>query len=444
MKEIKCPHCGQVFSVDDADYAAILSQVRNKEFEAELNQRIKDLEGKKDAEGKLAVQNAQQDLRKQLADKEAELVKLQAMLEQANTKIDNIDTQKQLELKNALLEQQSKANEALQESKKKADEALQASQNEVNKLQLQLEQQKTDAKFHEDTMKNGYEEKITHLNELVEQYKNFKLSLSTKEIGESLEQFCAKEYETRLRPYLTSAYFDKDNDASQGTKGDFIFRDFYDGAEYVSIMFEMKNEADETATKHKNADFYKKLDDDRKKKNCEYAVLVSMLEPDNEVFNQGIVNIPESMYPNMYVIRPQFFIQIITLLRQAALKNAEVRKELVEARQRDVDVTNFESKLLDFKDKFGKNYRIASDKFNTAIDEIDKSISHLQKIKENLLSSENNLRLANDKANDLTIRSLTFKNPTMKAKFDEARKQQESGEGQTPEIDDSNDETDGQ
>ena len=240
-------------------------------------------------------------------------------------------------------------------------------------------------------------------------------------VGETLEQHCSIEFEKYIRPMMPNAYFEKDNDASDGTKGDFIFRDFEDGTEYISIMFEMKNENDDTAKKHKNVDFLKKLDDDRKKKGCEFAVLVSLLEADNELYNNGIVNMSHH-YEKMYVIRPQFFIPFINLLVQASKKSLEYKKQLILAQSKEVDVTNFEKHLEEFKDKFGKNYRLASEKFQTAIDEIDKTIEHLQKVRNALVGSEDNLRLANKKAENLTIRKLTYKNPTMKAKFEEARK----------------------
>ena len=266
----------------------------------------------------------------------------------------------------------------------------------------------------------------------MQRLKDFKTRLSTKMVGESLEAHCSTVFESELRVLLPNAYFEKDNDASGGSKGDFIFRDYEDGMEYVSIMFEMKNEMDETATKHRNEDFYKKLDADRNAKGCEYAVLVSLLEPDNELFNGGIVDVSHR-YPKMYVIRPQFFKAIITLLVNAAKKSVEYKRQLALARSQSIDVTNFEGQLEAFKDTFGRNYRLASEKFKTAIDEIDKSIAHLQKIKDALIGSENNLRLANDKADNLTIKRLTRGNPTMKAKFDEARQnKQEEG----PEVQD--------
>ena len=283
---------------------------------------------------------------------------------------------------------------------------------------------KSEAALQEKSIREDYESKLKVAQEQVDYYKDLKAKMSTKMVGETLEAHCSTVFNGTLRPLFPDAYFEKDNDASGGTKGDFIFRDYVEGLEYISIMFEMKNEADETATKHKNEDFFKKLDADRTAKGCEYAVLVSLLEPDSDLYNGGIVDV-SYRYPKMYVIRPQFFASMITLLVNAAKNTVGVKKELALARQQSIDVTNFENQLLGFKDAFGRNYRIASEKFKTAIDEIDKSITHLQKIREALLGSENQLRLANDKAEDLTIKKLTRGNPTMKAKFDEARKARE-------------------
>ena len=269
-------------------------------------------------------------------------------------------------------------------------------------------------------IKEEYEAKLKMAQEQVDYYKDMKIRMSTKMVGESLEAHCANIFNGTMRPMFPNAYFEKDNDASGGSKGDFIFRDYEDGTEYVSIMFEMKNELDDTAHKHRNEDFFRKLDADRTAKGCEYAVLVSLLEPDNELYNNGIVDV-SYRYPKMYVIRPQFFMPLITLLVNASKKSVQYQRELALARSQSVDVTNFEARLMEFKEKFGRNYELASRKFKDAIDEIDKSIKALQKTKEALLSSENNLRLANEKADGLTIKKLTYKNPTMKAKFEEAR-----------------------
>jgi hypothetical protein len=273
--------------------------------------------------------------------------------------------------------------------------------------------------------KEQFGSQMRYAEEQIAFYRDMKAKQSTKMLGETLEEHCAIEFEQSLRPYMPGAYFEKDNEVVDNTKGDFVFRDFANGEEYISIMFEMKNEADETKTKKKNEDFLEKLDKDRRKKGCEYAILVSMLESDNELYNKGIVNMSHR-YDKMYVVRPQFFVPIITLLTQAAKKNVEYMLELKAARQQSIDITDFEDKLADFKDKFGRNYRLASEKFQTAITEIDKSIDHLQKIKSALLGSENNLRLANDKAEELTIRKLTYGNPTMQEKFRQAKKDKEA------------------
>ena len=309
----------------------------------------------------------------------------------------------------------------------KASEKIQAKDAEIAQLKANAELSKQAAIIHENTIKKEYELALKAAKEQVEYYKEMKLRMSTKMVGESLEAHCSTQFNQMMRSMLPNAYFEKDNDASGGTKGDFIFRDFADdGTEYISIMFEMKNEADETATKHKNEDFFKKLDADRTAKNCEFAVLVSLLESDNELYNGGIVDV-SYRYDKMYVIRPQFFLPIISLLVQTSKKSLEYKQQLAIAKSQSVDVTNFENQLMEFKDKFANNYRLASEKFKKAIEEIDKSIDHLRKIKEALLGSENNLRLANDKAEALTIKKLTRNNPTMKAKFAEAKQNAEDG-----------------
>ncbi len=314
----------------------------------------------------------------------------------------------------------------MRDERQKISETLQDRDNKIAQLQAQQEVERSKATAREQTIKSEYETQLKYAKEEVERIKDMKARLSTKMVGETLEAHCSTEF-NRMRPLFPNAYFEKDNDASGGSKGDFIFRDKEDGFEYISIMFEMKNEMDETATKHKNEDFLAKLDKDRNAKGCEFAVLVSLLEPDNELYNGGIVDMSHR-YPKMYVIRPQFFIPLITLLVQTSKKSVELQRQLSIAKNQSVDVTNFESQLLEFRDKFGRNYRLASEKFQTAIAEIDKSISHLQKIKDALIGSENNLRLANDKAQDLTIKKLTRGNPTMKAKFEETR--QTSGNNQ--------------
>ena len=300
-------------------------------------------------------------------------------------------------------------------------ELIHKKEKEIAELKTRIETDNSQALVREGNLKERYERELQQKQDMVNYYKDLKTRMSTKMVGETLEAHCNTLYNTTLRSVLPNAYFEKDNDVTSGTKGDFIFRDYDGETEYVSIMFEMKNEMEETATKHKNEDFFKKLDEDRNKKNCEFAVLVSLLEPDNELYNNGIVDVSHR-YPKMYVIRPQFFIPLITLLVQTSKKSVEYQRQLQIAQSQHVDVTNFENKLLDFKERFGRNYELASKKFRTAIDEIDKSIDHLQKIKDALVGSENNLRLANNKAEELTIKKLTYNNPTMKAKFEEARK----------------------
>ena len=399
MKEIRCPKCGSVFIVDEADYASIVSQVKNAEFNEEVNRRLQELHERHKTESLLAVAKVEKDFQDALNRKEQELSRLKSDLNESDNK-----------LKIALLEEQRKTEKHLQEK-----------ENEIAQLKSSAELSHQKAVNYVNSLKEQYEAKLKVAQEQVDYYKDLKTKMSTKMIGESLEVHCSTQYNQMMRSMLPNAYFEKDNDASGGSKGDFIFRDFaQDGTEYVSIMFEMKNEADETATKHKNEDFFKKLDADRKAKHCEFAVLVSLLEPDNELYNGGIVDVSYK-YDKMYVIRPQFFLPIISLLVQTSKKSLEYKQQLAIAKSQSIDVTNFENQLLDFRDKFGRNYRLASEKFQTAIDEIDKSISHLQKIKENLLSSVNNLRLANDKAEALTIKKLTQNNPTMTALFDEAR-----------------------
>ena len=412
MKELKCPHCGKTFQVDEADYESIVSQVRNDEFKEELKEELKIREDAlrrelaasrkaSDAEAETAHIKALGEKDRALAAKEKEISELRAKLsEQVNA------------VKIAVLEEQQKVQQQL--NRKEA---------EITQLKGQAELDRKEAELQQKALKEQHANELKAKEEQVAFYRDFKARKSTKEIGESLEQYCYKLYSQSLRPVMPNAVFDKDNDASDGSKGDFIFRDSEDGTEYISIMFEMKNEADETATKHKNADFFAKLDRDRKQKNCEFAVLVSMLEMDNDMYNEGIVVAPG--YDKMYVVRPENFIPIITLLVQTSKKTLEFRKELEIARSQSIDVTNFENRLLEFKDKFGKNFRLASEKFRKAVEEIDKSIDHLQKIKEALLGSENNLRLANDKAEDLSIKKLTRGNPTMKQKFEEARRLQE-------------------
>jgi hypothetical protein len=434
MRELKCPHCGSVFSVDEADYAAIVGQVKNAEFQQELDRRVKELHEKQKAEQETQKLKTKQDYERQLGAKQIELSQKDAEIARLTEQVKSAVQDEQLKFSQELAKRDAKITQlkaqaeqqeqmvqvAVLKEQTKAMETVQAKDAEIARLKGDIVNEKNAAIQREQSQKEHYELELRQKQELVDYYKDMKARLSTKMVGETLEAHCNTEF-NRLRPMFPNAYFEKDNDASGGSKGDFIFRDFENGFEYVSIMFEMKNEMDTTVTKHKNEDFLKKLDADRNAKGCEYAVLVSLLEPDSELYNTGIVDVSHR-YPKMYVIRPQFFIPLITLLVQTSKKSVQLKHELALAKQQSVDVTNFESRLLEFRDKFGRNYRLASEKFQTAIDEIDKSISHLQKIKDALLSSENNLRLANDKAQGLTIKKLTRNNPTMEAKFDEARK----------------------
>ena len=417
MKELKCPKCGSVFSVDEADYAFILSQVKNQEFEAELRRRMTEIDSRHKAEQQLAS-----------AKKEAEIAQLRSRLEAIAAQKDSEKNlalaakEQQIARLNATIEQhQSNLQIALLNKQREAQEIIQRKDSEIQQLKSDADLEKSQAQIRESELIKRHQHELQAKQELVEYYKDLKTRMSTKMVGETLEIHCSTLFNQLLRPVMPFAYFEKDNDATDGTKGDFIFRDSEGDTEYVSIMFEMKNEMDTTATKHKNEDFLKKLDEDRRKKNCEFAVLVSLLEPESELYNGGIVDMSHR-YPKMYVIRPQFFIPLITLLVQTSKKSLEYKRQLLLAQSKEVDVTNFENKLLDFKTKFGRHYELASKKFDDAIKQIDDTIAKLLKVKENLLGSENNLRLANQDTEELTIRKLTYKNPTMKAKFDEARK----------------------
>jgi hypothetical protein len=435
MKELKCPKCGNVFQVDEADYASIVSQVKNAEFDAEIHRRLAEIDERHKAEKDLATAKTEQTFQAQLNQKEKELGAKDAEIERLKGQLQNIESKKQNELSLAIAEKDqeiaklnstieqsdNKLQLAVMEERTKAQATVQAKDQEILKLRSDAELEKREAKIHETALLEQHKRELQMKQEQLDYYKDLKTKMSTKMVGETLEQHCSIEFEQYLRPVMPNAYFDKDNDATDGTKGDFIFRDSEDGTEYISIMFEMKNEMDTTATKHKNEDFLKKLDEDRKKKGCEFAVLVSLLEADNDLYNTGIVN-KSHLFPKMYVIRPQFFVPFINLLVQTSKKSLEYKKQLILAQSKEVDVTNFESKIEDFKTKFGRHYELASKKFDDAVKQIDDTISKLLKIKENLLGSENNLRLAQQDTEDLTIRKLTYKNPTMKAKFDEARK----------------------
>lgn len=492
MSQIKCPNCGTVFQVDESQYHEILQQVRNEEFEKELNERQKNsnqiIQSKLEKEYEAKLNQKALEIKELQANKEQEIISLKEKLE-ASTQLTKAETQKEyqeqlnqkdLEISklNAKLEQilsqnkiheskteqeyrlqlQAKENEiqALKNNISNNEKVLKANlentyqsklneknleiqslkqdmdkakvENELNvksikqDLQNQIEQDKMKYQLQEKSLQEKYDTLLQTKDEQIAYYKDFKLKQSTKMIGESLEQHCEIEFNKLRATGFQNAYFEKDNDARTGSKGDYIYRELDEnGVEIISIMFEMKNENDKTATKHKNEDFLKELDKDRNEKNCEYAVLVSMLEPENELYNTGIVD-KSHRYQKMYVIRPQFFIPMITILRNAALNSLQYKNELQEVRNQNIDITHFEESMNDFKQKFSRNYELASKKFNTAIEEIDKTISHLQKTKEALLSSERQLQLANNKAEDLTIKRLTRNNPTMKQKFDELKK----------------------
>ena len=402
MQEIKCPNCGEVFVVDESGYAQIVQQVRDKEFEKELKQREKDFEKTKESELKLAQMEQKEHFDKALSSKDAAIVERDKEIEQLQMQIAGKETEKELAVAKAVQQK---------------DKELSEKTMEIIDLKNQLSGKESESELKEQALQKEYEAKLKLKDEQIEYYKDFKVRQSTKMIGESLEQHCLNQFNALRMTAFPAAYFEKDNDVRTGSKGDFIFRESVEGIEFISIMFEMKNEMDTTATKHKNEDFLKELDKDRRQKGCEYAILVSMLEIDNELYNNGIVDVSYK-YEKMYVIRPQFFIPIITLLRNAALNSLKYRQELEVAKHQQVDILNFEENMNAFKDGFARNYRIASDKFNTAIQEIDKTISHLQKTKEALISSENNLRLANNKAEDLSIKKLTKNAPAVKEMFD--------------------------
>ena len=425
MREIRCPKCGSVFSVDEADYAAIVSQVKNAEFEAEIKRRLQELDAQHKSEEQLNVARMEKTFQSQLSGKESEIVQLRQQLamqnEQKKLEMSNVLATKDkeiAELKARIGQSDNAVQIAVLKEHQRALVVIQSRDTEIAGLKAKALADERDALSAQSLIKQEYETKLRIAEEQLNYYKDLKTRMSTKMVGETLEIHCSTQFNQLLRPIMPNAYFEKDNDASDGTKGDFIFRDSEDGTEYISIMFEMKNEMDTTEKKHKNEDFFRKLDEDRRKKKCEFAVLVSLLEPESELYNGGIVDVSYK-YPKMYVIRPQFFIPMITLLAQTSKKSLEYQKELQIAQRQNIDVTNFENQLLDFKEKFGKNYRLASEKFQKAIEEIDKSIAELVKVKENLLGSENNLRLANDKAEALTIKKLTKGNPTMQAKFAE-------------------------
>lgn len=428
--EIKCPHCGEAFTVDESGYAAILNQVRDQEFQREVDARVSLAEKSREQEVALAVTKAEEALRAQIAERDGELVNLKAQLSVQQQQA-SMETQIAVQRAEAAAKDAQVAVERERdELRGKVERARDELEAQKTRAEAELARARAEAQAQLAEKLRAKDELIADREREIERIQDMKARLSTKMLGESLEQHCEIEF-NRLRPTaFPRAYFEKDNEVVEGTKGDFVFRDFdEEGNEIVSIMFEMKNEADDSTHRKTNESHFKKLDADRRKKGCEYAVLVSLLEPDNELYAAGITDV-SYRFEKMYVIRPQFFIPLITLLRNAALSSMEARRELALVRQQNIDVTNFEDQLADFKDKFGRNYRLASERFAKAIDEIDKSIDHLQKIKEHLLGSERNLRLANDKAEDLTVKKLTRKNPTMKALLDEARAaKEEQSEG---------------
>lgn len=479
MQEIRCPKCNEVFQVDDSGYSQIVQQVRDKEFEKEAARRAEELEKAKNSELKIIEMEYEKKLESALSEKSDDITDKEKRITELEARLENIESEKQLAVANAVRERENSFSEESRKAQKtisdkdieiaelkakleQADNerafavdkansekeslikqlelqlqqaqslqqaaldkvssenalALAKKDNEINELNSQLKTKDNEAELRCRSIEEKYAIELKNKDELIEQYKDFKARLSTKMVGETLEQHCRMQFDSIRTSAFPNAYFEKDNDARSGSKGDFIFRESSDdGIEFISIMFEMKNEMDTTATKHKNEDFFKELDKDRNEKGCEYAVLVSMLEADNEFYNAGIVDVSYK-YPKMYVIRPQFFIPLISLLRNAARNSLEYKRELAMAKAQQVDLTNFENNINEFKNAFSKNYQLASKKFNIAIEEIDKTIDHLQKTKDALLSSENNLRLANNKAEEqLTIKKLTKDAPSIKEEF---------------------------
>ena len=454
MNELKCPNCGAAFTIDESNYANIIQQVRNAEFEKELERRVQELAKSKESE--LAIMRAEQQrvTQVQLAEKDAESAAKDKIIAQLQAQIQSNETAQKLAVTEAVQNSERESSQRAQDAiaqkdaeltalskeiaelrarlasadveKKLAVTEAQQSQerviseknNEILTLQGQLSLKDSETAMRIGTIEKQHESEMKLKDEQIAYYRDFKAKQSTKMIGESLEQHCLNTFNQIRMTAFPNAYFEKDNDARTGSKGDFIFRESQDGTEFLSIMFEMKNEGDETATKHKNEDFFKELDKDRREKGCEYAVLVTMLEADNEFYNTGIVDVSYK-YPKMYVIRPQFFITLITLLRNAALNSLKYQQELQVVRNQQIDLTNFEANMQAFKDDFGRNYRLASERFATAIEEIDKTIDHLNKTKQALLASDNNLRIANKKASQLTVKRLTKNAPSIRALIEE-------------------------
>ncbi|ROU00684.1 DUF2130 domain-containing protein [Marinobacter sp. R17] len=433
MHEIICPNCKKAFKIDEAGYADILKQVRDSDFEKQLHERLELAEKDKLSAIKLAKSEISNEMQKTATAKDAEILELKAKLESSETqkrlavtealKAIEIELQKTTTTKDEEIQDLKAKLSATQTEKKLAvTEAISVIEKERDVIKNKFERSELEKQLVEKSLKDKYETQIKDRDEAIERLRDMKARLSTKMVGETLEQHCETEFNRIRATAFPRAYFEKDNDARTGSKGDYIFKDSDEnGTEIVSIMFEMKNENDQTATKKKNEDFLKELDKDRMEKGCEYAVLVSLLEPDSELYNSGIVDVFHR-HPKMYVVRPQFFLPIITLLRNAAMKSLEYKSELALVKAQNIDITNFESDLDKFKTAFAKNYDLASRKFQTAIEEIDKSINHLQKTKDALLSTDRNLRLANNKAQDVTIKRLTRHNPTMAAKFNDIDK----------------------
>lgn len=450
MQEIRCPKCNEVFQVDDSGYSQIVQQVRDKEFEKEAARRAEELEKAKNSELKILEMEYEKKLESARSEKSDDITDKEKRITELEARLESMESEKQLAVANAVSEREKRFNEesskaqkaisdkeslikqlelqlqqaqslqqaALDKAKSENALALEKKQNEINELNSQLKTKDSEAALRCKTIEEKYAIELKNKDELIEQYKDFKARLSTKMVGETLEQHCLTQFNSLRMSAFPNAYFEKDNDARSGSKGDFIFRESSeDGIEFISIMFEMKNEMDTTATKHKNEDFFKELDKDRNEKGCEYAVLVSMLEADNEFYNAGIVDVSYK-YPKMYVIRPQFFIPLISLLRNAARNSLEYKRELAMAKAQQVDLTNFEKNITEFKTAFAKNYNDASNRFKDAITGIDATIDKLGKIKQALLLSEDHLRLANKKAEEqLTIKKLTKNAPSIKEEF---------------------------
>lgn len=435
MQEIRCPKCGEVFQVDESGYAAILKQVRDAEFRKEMEQREKSFVSERNLAVDLAIKQKENEKQQEIArlqasyeaqkaSRDTEIATLKAQIvssdehrvsavKEASARLQAQISQKEAEI--AQLKTRLQAREF--DSQMAVQQAVREKDTKIIALQQEMEKEKLAAELQEKSVAEQHKRELALKDEQIAYYRDFKARQSTKMVGESLEQHCMTEFNRVRAMAFRNAYFEKDNDARSGSKGDFIFREKSDdGCEFLSIMFEMKNEMEETASKHRNEDFFKELDKDRNEKKCEYAVLVSLLEPDNELYNGGIVDV-SYRYPKMYVIRPQFFLPLISILRNAALNSLEYRTQLAAVQSQNIDITNFENEMNDFKTRFSRNFDLASRRFQEAIDEIDKTIQHLQKTKDALLSSENNLRLANNKAQDLSIKRLTKNNPTMQARF---------------------------